>query len=351
MFTFVGGWALDKYGPKFVFLLMGIFAGLSFVLTSFVGSFSQIYFTYSLLLATGTGYFYPVINSTISKWFDKKRGLALGIATSGSRSGQAIFAPLSAYFISNFGWRYAYLITGLMIWLIVIPLSRLMKRSPQEVGALSDGYEVKTEIQKKTPGKIEIVESKGLTFTQALKSSKYWYFMPSWVFVGFANMLIYTHVITYATDKNISPLSAATIMTIIGVVAIPAGILTGRLVDVMRNKILLMIFSVLLAIAIVSLIWATNLMNFYIIAGILGLCIAGIGICCASLAVDAFGKKHIGMIMGSLDSSYAIGAAIGPLAGGLFYDNFGSYNLAFLIAGIGLITSTILLIFFKTKSH
>ena len=79
----LGGWALDRYGPKVVVFLMGIFVGLSLILTGRTGSAWQLFITYSLLLAIGTGAVYTVLMATTARWFEQKRGLALGITSSG----------------------------------------------------------------------------------------------------------------------------------------------------------------------------------------------------------------------------------------------------------------------------
>jgi MFS family permease len=347
-FAMAGGWALDKYGPRIVFFMMGLFTGLSFMLTSLVGSVFHIYLSYSFLFAIGTAPFFPVISATISKWFDKKRGIALGIATSGSRSGQAAIAPLSVVLISSFGWRYAYLITGFITWLVVLPLSRLMKNDPRDIGELPDGLEAKTSTLKNAD-KQDRPGLNGLTFTQAIRKRSYWYLMPTYLFAGFANLMIFTHIIPYATDMNISAMNASTILTIIGVVAIPSGILIGRLIDVAGAKILLILFSLLMAGAIFSLVWVQELWHFYLIAAILGVANPGIGLAVIALSVDAFGKRNIGTIIASLDGCHSIGSAVGPLVGGLVYDIYGNYDLAFQLAAIGLIISGLLLMFFKSE--
>ena len=119
------GWAVDRYGPRIIILLMGLFTGLSLLLTSQISSPWQLFITYSLLLSIGTGAMHVVLTSTASRWFEKKRGFALGIASSGAGLGMVIMSPFAAYLISGFGWRMAYIVMGLIAWLIAIPLSRL----------------------------------------------------------------------------------------------------------------------------------------------------------------------------------------------------------------------------------
>lgn len=104
-FAIFCGQAADKYGPKRVVLAMGVITGLSLVLTSRVQTPLQFYFTYSFLLALGIGATYNIVVSTISRWFEKKRGTVLGIMGSGASLGLVVMAPFSAWMIATFGWQ------------------------------------------------------------------------------------------------------------------------------------------------------------------------------------------------------------------------------------------------------
>ena len=112
IFVIITGWAVDKYGPRIVILLMGILTGISLLSISQSNSLWQLFITYSLLLAMGTSAIFLVIASTISRWFNRKRGLAMGLASSGSGLGPFIIAPFATYLISIFNWRIAYIIIG-----------------------------------------------------------------------------------------------------------------------------------------------------------------------------------------------------------------------------------------------
>ena len=86
----IAGWAADRYGPKRVFLIMALFSLLGLLLTSQAEALWHLLITYSLLLAIGTGPVYIVATSMAAKWFEKKRGLAIAIVTSGVGLGSII---------------------------------------------------------------------------------------------------------------------------------------------------------------------------------------------------------------------------------------------------------------------
>ena len=346
--TMAGGWALDRYGPRLVYLLMGLFTGLSLLLTSQANSSWQLFLSYSLLLSVGTASFYPVMNAIVSRWFDQKRGLAIGIASSLSRLGQIIFAPFCALLISHFGWRMAYITTGLISWLIVIPASRLMRSDPREIGALPDGAELiitqPEEIFEEEDSRLS-----GLPLSQVIKTKNYWTFLPAWLCVGFGNLLVFTHTVPYATDMNITDIEAATILSVMGGIGLPAGILFGRISDIKGRKTPLIALALLRAGALIGVIWARELWMFYLFAITFGISSGGTSVLIAAFSADIFGRRSIGVIMATLDISFSIGSAIGPFIGGLVYDVYNSYTIAFIIAAIGNITAALLIALVNVK--
>ena len=143
----LGGWAMDRKGPRKVVLLMGVFTGLSMLLTSRVHAPWLLLFTYSLLLSLGTGPTFGIANATTSRWFVKKRGFFLGITASGGGVGAIVLAPFATYLISNFDWRTAFVVIGLLAGLSLIGISLLLVKDPRDMGLLPDG--VGSEPQKR----------------------------------------------------------------------------------------------------------------------------------------------------------------------------------------------------------
>ena len=77
----LGGWVLDKYGPRLLVFLMGLFTGVSLILVSQTTAAWQLFISYGLILPLGTGPTFTVVNSTTSRWFEQKRGFVLGVTT------------------------------------------------------------------------------------------------------------------------------------------------------------------------------------------------------------------------------------------------------------------------------
>ena len=341
VFGVLGGWALDKYGPRIVTLLMGVFTGLSLLLTSQTDSPWQLFISYGLLLAIGTGATYTVVMSTTSRWFEKKRGLALGIVGSGGGLGIVVMAPLATYLISNLAWRMSFIVMGLIALFLVISLSMLLKKDPHEIGALPDGV-------KPDAGKIEIEDKQGNTqptdfsLLQAARTSNFWFLGIIWLLFSLCLHLVLTHIVPHVTDIGISAMEAAVALSLIGSVSIPARLLMGWTSDKIGRKVTAIICSLLQAGAMVWLIWSQELWMLYLFAVVYGFGYGGLDPPVVALIGDTFGVRSIGVIMGALVIGWALGAAIGPIIGGLIFDVRSSYSLAFTAGALAMLVASLL---------
>jgi len=346
--AFLAGWALDRYGPRIVVLLMGLFTGLSLLLTSQTDSLWQLFLTYSLLLAMGTGALYVVSMSTVSRWFDKRRGSALGMASAGVGLGPLFMAPFATYLISNFSWRTAYFVIGLIAWLIVIPLSRLLKRDPYEIGALPDGVKSDSNDMGEEEDGIRL---SGLSLPQAFRTRSFRLVTFIWIFFASNLFLVMTHLVRHARDINFLPMEAATVLSLIGGAAIVGRVLIGIASDRVGRKLTSVICALLQAGAMVWLIWAQDLWMLYLFALAYGFAFGGMSPVMAALIGDTFGLGRIGAIFGLLEIGFGVGAAIGPVMGGLIFDVSGSYSLAFLLGAVAMLIVTLLISLIRRETN
>jgi len=344
IFSFFAGWALDRYGPRIVVLLMGIFTGLSLLLTSQTSALWQLFITYSLLLAMGTGALYVVPMSAVSKWFDKKRGLALGLASLGIGLGTMIMAPFATYLISILDWRGAYFVIGIIAWLVVIPLSRLLKKGPSEVGALPDDVKSYSKDVKSTEGSIQLHDS---SLLRVFRTRSFWLLVFIWFFFASCLFLVFTHLVPHVTDMGFSAGEAATVLSLVGVASIVGRVVMGIASDRLGRKLAAITCTLLQAGAMVWLIWSQDLWMFYLFALVFGFATSGFGITMAALIGDTFGVGKLGAILGVLEIGFGVGAAVGSAMGGLIFDINQSYFLAFLIEAAAMLVVTLLVALIK----
>ena len=325
------GWILDRYGPRLVALSMGLLTGFSLLLTSQTSSTWQLFVTYSLLLALGTGAAMPVAVTTVKRWFDKRRGFVLGITSSATGLGPMVIAPFAAYLIANFGWRMSYVVLGFVAWFITIPLSIILVNNPAKIHAPPNGKVSSTNINA-VPETGKHPQRDGLTLSEALRTKSFWFIYVVWLFLSTCLHLVWTHIVPHATDIGIDPIKAATIISIVGGANILSRVLTGRILDVVSGKIPGMISALLQFIALALLVWAQDLWMLYLFALIYGIGWGGLSTVVVIFITDNFAGSNLGLIIGTMQTAFALGAAIGPAMGGLIFDAQNSYIMAFLTA-------------------
>jgi MFS family permease len=218
--------------------------------------------------------------------------------------------------------------------MVIIPISRLLKKDPNEIGVLPDGANY---LLKNVNNENEKTQLIGFSLLQSLKTSSFWLFLSIWLFDGFSYLLMLTHIVPHITDIGFSAGKAATILSLMGGISIPGRIIMGRISDSIGRKATVIICSLLMAAATVWLIWVNDLWMLYLFAAIFGFAQGGFVPSIAALVSDIFGLRNIGKTLGILDIGFGLGSAIGPAIGGFIFDISNSYSLAFLLGAIAML--------------
>jgi len=340
IFVFISGWVLDKYGPRLVVSIMGAVTGLSLLITSQTTSFWQLLLGYSVLMSIGTGGARSVLVSVVSRWFYRKRGFALGIATSGIGLGTLGVVPFAAYLISHQGWRMSCVTLGLVAWFVVISLAMLLRKDPGQIGSLPDGVK-STAAERELLNKQKDSSMTGLSLTQAMGTRSFWLLLTIFFMNSLNITQIITHIVPYATDIGISNLKASTVITVIGCFHIISRLSIGRISDVIGRKMPAVASAVLCSLAMLWLVWLHDLRMLYLFAALFGLAWGGCGVTVLAMVSDAFGERKIGTLMGALDVGLAVGGAVGATLAGLIFDITNSYAASFIIGSASMLVSAV----------
>jgi len=342
-FAIFTGRLSDKYGPRMLVTLNGLLTGIGFLALSQINSLWQVYLIWGLFLGIGGSCCFIPVMSTIPRWFVKKTGIAIGITVAGFGLGAVITPPLTQWLISAYGWRQAFIVLGLITFVIVIPLAQFMKHSPQRVGLKPYG-EIGTLKDKQSQA------AGGLSFRQAIKTSRFLVWGSILFCFFFSVQVIVVHVVPHGIDIGSSATAAAGILSIIAGGSVIGRLSMGFIYDRIGSRKALSACLTLVALALIWLLFAKEIWGLYIFAGVLGLAYGGIVLLETALTGELFGLKSLGMILGGVILFGTVGGALGaPLAGSIF-DATGSYSLALLICVILVVLAIILsLILLKTK--
>ncbi|MFC1999795.1 MFS transporter [Chloroflexota bacterium] len=331
VFGLVAGWLTDRYSPRVIVGVGGFFIGLGLVLTSLLTAPWQIFIYYSFMVGFGTGCAGPPIFTTVARWIERHRGLALGIVTTGIALGTMIIGPLAEWLIHSVyddDWRMPCRIIGFLAWLIVAA-GLLLRKQPETA--------LKQDDMEGMEGTVYI-EPGGLNLGQALRTRALWLLFVIHVLAFAGLLLVMYHVVTYAKETDIDPMAAATLLTVIGGASIGGRLVGGITSDSVGRK---PIFIVCLLLQGAMMIWLSEAAEspsvgvFYTAAAFWGVGYGGWAPLMSALTAELFGLRHMGSILGVVAMSYGIGGILGPAIAGSTHTEVDSYSTAFMIgAGI-----------------
>ena len=337
--SIVTGKLSDKFGLRIVATACGLFLGFGFLLMSRISDIWQLYLFYGVIVATGmAGCWVPLI-ATVARWFVKRRGLMTGIVTSGIGLGTAIIPLVATRLISTYDWRMSYLILGGTILVVITLAAQFLRRDPRQIGQLPYG---ENEIKQESLTS----EAKGVSLQEAIHTGQFWMLCAMFFCYGFFLHTIIVHIVPYATELGISPISAANILAIIGGVGIAGRIAIGITADKIGNRQALIIGFILMSAALFWLVPARELWMLYLFAVIFGFAYGSLSALQSLITAELFGLSSLGIIVGSLTFSFTIGNAVGVFLAGHIFDITGSYYLAFFSSaalGIAGLILTVLL--------
>lgn len=329
----------DRFGPRLVTTLCGLFLGSGYLLMSRINAIWHLYLFYGVIIAIGASGGYVPLVSTVSRWFVEKRGLMTGFTVAGIGVGTMVMPPIAGWLIENHGWRFCYVIVGAVSLLVVVSAAQFLRHNPAQIGQLPYGEsgngrkESAMDMGEDTRFDGSSLEAQGSGVDKAIHTKQFWALSGLWACFVFIVQTIIVHIVPYVTKQNIleTEAAAAPLMTIIGVGSIIGRILVGNLGDIIGNKHALIICLTLLLADLTLLLTIKELYIVYLFAIIFGFAYGGQVPLGSPLTAELLGMKSHGVIFGVVSFIATLGGAIGPLMAGMIFDLTNSYNPAFVI--------------------
>lgn len=327
VFGIMMGFFCDRYGPSRTVAIGGISMGLGLLLTSRANAIWELYILYSTMGGLGAASFYAPLASTLSKWFVKKRGFVLGVFTSGIGIGAIIFSPLAEFLISTYNWRTSYIILGMIVLAVTLTSTLFVRQSPEQMGLQPNGRKTNSDLNKEL-GRQSDAE-KGSSLKDATRTAPFWVIFVAEIINYMITVTPLVHIVAYATDCGISPMTAASLLAIIGGFSILGRLVVGAISDRLGAKNLLPITFIIIAVMLFSITRSRDLTMFYIFAIIFGFAYGGSVPLIPALTASYFGLGSMGAILGAIMFGGMVGGGVGPLMAGHIFDLTESYSIAF----------------------
>ena len=326
----IAGWFTDRFTSKWAINLGYAALVIGLAVWSLSTHIFHLYLIHGAIISFGTAFLgLTVLSPIISKKFITQSGLALGFVSIGFPLGQLTMPPILAILVTILDWRTALICSSLAIGVLGLFTSVTIR------GGGAGCKESDAEVRKQTFG------------DPRLKKAVYIASIPYFV-CGFTDFLIMTHLIAYATSLNIGLTWAALSISLIGAFNIPALILLGLFADRFGAGASLTLTYSIRFCSFLILLNADTLLTLYLFAAIFGLTSYTTAPLAAKLVFVGYGSRRASTVYGLLVLVHMIGGAIGALCGGVIFDAYDSYKLAFLFSTL-LLAVAVLLSFYAQK--
>jgi MFS family permease len=349
----IAGKLYDRYGPRWVILVSTVLLAAGYISISQVYSLWQFHLFYGVLSAVGIGgASVPLFGALMSKWFARRRGLAISLALSGYCMGQFVLVPVINWFVLNYGWRFSYVLMGLII-LAANSLLVLMviKGDPEDMGLKPYGYDLVDTAAALEKSNDAIPQPNDLSLMQASKTRSFWFFLLSMFICGSGDFLVAAHLVPLVTDYGVSPTSAANMMAWFGLMSLGGILIAGPAADLIGNKIPIALTFFLRLIVFLMILKYPNPITFFIFAICFGFTLLVTAPLITTLVGRLYGFTHLGLISGFITTIHHLGGGFWAFMGGALFDKTGSYQIAFTLSVALAVIAIISTLAIKEKRH
>ena len=330
----------DRHGPRVMLVLTVTLAGAAFALVSTVDALWQLYLFVGVMGGVGMSSFYLLSASTVTHWFDERRGLALGLVLVGFSLGYISAGPLAAWLIAKLGWRWAYALLGSGCGLITMLAASTVRLPSVSEARMLRGTAARPDATGvSNPRGGFAAAERSVTLHDALVDPRQWCLNVAWLLLGGLAMMISVHIVPFARDRSISLADASLALSAYGVGSVTGRIAAGAVSDRIGTLTTIRIAYVVEALALLVLLWVPSREALLGSLAVFGVGFAASDTMITKVIPDVFGMRAIGAIMGVLTLGWRSGAALGPAAAGFLYDLTGSYTVPFGAAPVAVLVS------------
>jgi len=328
------GRLMDLYGTKAITLIMITLVTLGAGGSIFMQEPWQLYLCWGVVIGAGSGGTSIVMGSAVvNRWFQQRRGLALGILGAAFSSGQLIFTPLIMNLNIHMGWRAATLFLTLLLGLVVLPLVMMfMADDPVLKGIQPYGAsDVAVSVTPPDPKPMRL----------AMVNSQFWLLAFSFGICGFTTSgLLQTHLISHGIEHGFPEMTMGVSLGIMGATDMIGTVLSGWLCDRFGKRWPLAIYYTLRGVSLMLLPYVEStgqLMAFSVVYGLNWLSTVP---ATSALTADLFGKQNVGVVFGWICFAHQVGASLASYGAGYLHHLAGNYTMAFMTSGLFALVAT-----------
>lgn len=330
----LAGWIVARKGSRCVLLLGTAILVLATLWAVNTRTPTGLLLSFGVLMSIGAGFTSPVaLTPVISRWFNRRRGMALFFLSTGSMAGIAFMTPALGMALQHFSWQTTLLGFAALFTAITVPTALFIIRDD----APADGD---APLQPTVARNMPAAAQHALSVGQAMRTATFLKITLGLFACGFSMNLLGTHGMPMLMDHGFDATTSALGIGLIGLVAIPSTMVLGRLADRVERKKLLAVIYLVRGLGFFALLLAGNRLELFGTSIVGGIVWAGSIALSSAILADVYGVQKVGMLYGWAYLGHQLGAMVSSWLGGWGYEHFGSHWLAFGLSGVLLLLAS-----------
>lgn len=338
----------DRLGPRLLLPAGGALVGSLSIGVSLSTEPWQFYATFVPARALTEFLLCGMIAFTaVANWFYIKRPRVMGLVAMATPLGSAALSLVYQFFVTNYGWRSAFLALGITLWLlVVIPGLIFLRRRPEDLGLLPDGA-AQLPLLGRSANNVTVDRSGDAEYNwrraDAARSATLWFLVAGAFLSAIGTGGVAFHMAAYMTDGTLDPTVAASVVSVMALSGAFGNGLWGALAERFHPRRLNVATMLVAAASVALLMQVRSALTAYLFALLFGLNARGAGVLMQVLIASYFGRRSFGAISSILDPFHKGGLGLGALFAGLAFDYTGDYQAIFAIFMVSYLVAALLI--------
>lgn len=338
------GRLVDRHGPRRMSLIVIGLLGVACMLFGAAAGMLSLALGFAALRFLGQGSVMMNCANLVAQWFSRKRGFAMSLMALGFGVSMAVHPPLGQYLIAQFGWRTAWVLLGLLTWLIMLPpLFLLVHDKPEDRGLHPDGDATPTEGAAANA-------LQGLTRKEACATPAFYILAAGWFAIAMLVTTLHFYQVSILRTQGVSVEIAARVFPVSALAMMLAMPFVGRAFDHIRTRYVFGTGLLVTAGSLIGITFVQDLTGAIAYAVLFGINNAFSMTMFAYLMPRYFGRRHLGSLQGTGQMVAVVGASLGPLPVGLAFDLLGSASLTLRLLAALPVLCAIAALFLRTPA-
>ncbi|MCC6386700.1 MAG: MFS transporter [Dehalococcoidia bacterium] len=341
---------IDRRGPM-LFMTVGLVVnGVSAAFIGLVDELWQlyaVYFVFAVAYGMSAG---VAVNAIMTRWFIRRRALAMSISSTGVSLGGVVLAPVASRLIDAGGLELATPILGAIVVLVGLPVVLLVIAwEPRQMGLFPDGET--REAARPAPGSAQAAQIRRWSRVEAMGTLGFWAVFLAFLMVLIAQTGYIIHQVSFLEERLGSRSEAAFTLSVTAFGSIVARLVVGIFADGVDKRLLTVLLFVVQATCTLLIVSIDNVAATWVLTLMFGFTIGNIYMMQSLLVGELFGMVSFGSVFGLISFAGQLGSALGPIGVGFLHDQSNGYGLPFTVTAVITYSAALVILFARPQKE